>query len=142
MRVCRFMSEEEYQRYREGGLLRNETDQGTLWQGSKAHGFCFFEVGPGHDTPEERMRYLKGIASMDRCVIMDTNEYMQKSVAKYRNPWIDYGRCLTDNVATMTKAEYSTTAYSRRTHRLVRVGIPDVWLDVITWIGGDMEEDK
>ena len=142
MRVCRFMSEEEYQKYRTGQVLRNTTDQRYEWHGSSAKGFCFFEVGKAHDTPEERMRYLKGIASMDRCVIMDTTAYMHKSSAKYRNPWMAYGRCLLDNVPTMTRSEYSTTEYSRENFRLVRVGIPDVMLDTITWIGGDMEETR
>lgn len=135
MRVVRFMSEEEYQRYWQGEVLRNGTDQREIWAGSSAKGFCFFEVGPAHDTPEERLHYLSGIASMDRCVIMETDARMTKTVAKYRNPWLDNERCLIDDIPTMERAEYSIEEYSRGKFRPIRVGRPDLWTGTIAWGG-------
>lgn len=92
-RVTRFMSKDEWDAFKEGRILLNETDHFDGGKGgSNSKGFCFTE-----DTPDEAWKYLKGIVDADVCAVfefpmgisprvmayMPTNEKVPGSSARY-----------------------------------------------------------
>lgn len=67
MRVTRFMSKDEWDAFKEGRILYNETDHFYGGKGgSNSKGFCFTE-----DTPDEAWKYLKGIVDADVCAVFE-----------------------------------------------------------------------
>ena len=67
MRVTRFMSRDEWDAFKEGMILLNETDHFNSGKGgSNSKGFCFTE-----DTPDEAWKYLKGIVDADVCATFE-----------------------------------------------------------------------
>lgn len=61
MKVTRFMSKDEWDAFKDGRILYNDTDHFNGGRGgSKSKGFCFTE-----DTPDEAWKYLKGIVDAD-----------------------------------------------------------------------------
>ena len=70
MIVTRFMSKDEWDAFKEGRILLNETDHFNSGKGgSNSKGFCFTE-----DTPDEAWKYLKGIVDADVCATFEFPE--------------------------------------------------------------------
>ena len=61
------MSKDEWDAFKEGRILFNDTDHFDGGRGgSNSKGFCFTE-----DTPDEAWKYLKGIVDADVCVVFE-----------------------------------------------------------------------
>lgn len=79
MRVTRFCSAEEFQKFINGETLHNNTIHQRINHGSKSVGFCFVE-----DEPEVAFRYLKGIVDLDYCIVLDFEDgHLKPSVGAY-----------------------------------------------------------
>lgn len=80
MRVTRFMSKDEWDAFKDGRILYNDTDHFNGGRGgSKSKGFCFTE-----DTPDEAWKYLKGIVDADVCVVFEFPDgYLRESRGIY-----------------------------------------------------------
>ena len=143
------MSVAEFTAYIRGGkLMVNRTNWKLEGSATTARGFCFFPAGPLDDRPEDRIEYLTGITSMSVCAVFDTDETMEVSRGRYRDP----------NAPAKTPAEmlcelisgepigiqylneYCIPTYSRDTFRLVRAGYPDPINHTIKWMMHAMSE--
>ena len=62
MRYVRFMSSNELEKFKQGKVLRNNTDWSKR-SNSGSVGFCFFG---DNVKPENRIGYLTGVVCMDR----------------------------------------------------------------------------
>lgn len=80
MRVTRFMSREEWDAFKDGRILYNDTDHFDGGKGgSNSKGFCFAE-----DTPDEAWKYLKGIVDADVCATFEFPDgYLKRSSGVY-----------------------------------------------------------
>ena len=80
MRVTRFMSRDEWDAFKEGRILLNETDHFNSGKGgSNSKGFCFTE-----DTPDEAWKYLTGIVDADVCATFEFPDgYLTESYGVY-----------------------------------------------------------
>lgn len=119
MKVYRFMSQVELDRYQEGGTLENRTDwkrQGH--RRSTSVGFCFF----GDDVPiESRLHYVSGIVTFEAVAEFEAdNGKLVQSVGFYRDLAKDDG--VSWPLPVMAVTEYCARRYSRETFRLIRTG--------------------
>lgn len=121
MRVFRFMSNDEFEKYLAGEKLINKTDHRKKYLYSNSKGFCFFEYldwdGCGVDgiTPEYASEFLDGIASMDVVAVFETNQGLAKSIGRYADPYGSF-------FDTIWMDEYCTEEYSKDTFRLIKYG--------------------
>lgn len=112
MKVTRFCSQHELDKYLAGETLTNDTDHYRGGKGgSTSVGFCFTT-----DEPHAAWRYLKGIVTAEVCIVIDIDKKcLTKSSGKYAD-WSDgigYKSCL--------KTEYCTRQYSQQNSRLLKV---------------------
>lgn len=112
MKVTRFCSQRELDKYLAGETLTNDTDHYRGGKGgSTSVGFCFTT-----DEPRTAWRYLKGIVQADVCIVLDIDKNrLRKSSGKYADysDGIGFKSCL--------KTEYCTREYSQRNARLLKV---------------------
>lgn len=121
MRVTRFCSIEEYNKFVAGEVLTNTTDH---YRGSKGGstsiGFCFTK-----DEPITAFQYLKGIVYCDICMILDIDiKRLVKTSGKYAKQKDGKFIC------SVLKEEYCCTQYSNKTAKLVRTLKP---IEFATW---------
>lgn len=134
MKLFRFMSLGEFQKYCNGEKLINKTDHNKdKNQASKSIGFCFFNYADY--KPEEMLHSITGIANVSICVVFETKrENVIKSSGRYSR-WInEYER------EVFIAKEYCTTEYSRETFKLLQWAIPD-WFNVENWKWKGSEND-
>ena len=130
MILHRFMSEHEFDQFRQGELLENDTDHRKNGEFTDSVGFCFFP-----EEPADAIRWLSGIVTDDVCATFDVPDHL---VTKSRGTYCDpdksdnsFGAVLTDiysammgwgmeGTVTMDKTEYCCTAYSARGFKLLR----------------------
>lgn len=129
MKLFRFMSLGEFQRYCNGEKLINKTEHKKEWQSSKSVGFCFFNIADY--KPEKMLHSITGIANVSICVIFETE---RKNIIKSRGR---YSRAV-ENAYTTTREsfiakEYCTTEYSKETFKLLKYAIPD-WFNEENWL--------
>ena len=141
MRIYRFMSQEELDRYLAGETLENRTEwEREMHNRSSSVGFCFF----GDDDPiESRLRYLSGV--VDFTVIAEfeaDNRKLEQSVGWYRDLSKDDG--ISWPVPTRAVKEYCTKRYSRESFRLIRAGtvMQSGWKWEIKWTSDGSEDGK
>ncbi len=129
MILHRFMSEREFDRFKNGEVLGNNTDHHKSGKHTDSVGFCFFP-----EEPDDAIRWLSGIVTDDVCATFDVPEHL---VRKSRGTYCDddasdnsLGAVLEDlfsammggemeNTVLMEKVEYCCTEYSNETFRLL-----------------------
>ncbi len=130
MRYVRFMSSNELEKFKQGEVLKNNTDWSKRAL-SRSIGFCFF----GNNVePEDRIEYLTGVVCMDRVAVFEPieGEPLRVSQGRYRDPEKDSLSTYPPKMMLVT--EYSITEYSNKTMKLVRAGkVVDAFRRVIEW---------
>lgn len=127
MKLFRFMSKEEFDKYIKNEKLVNNTDHAKAGQKSNSIGFCFFNYA--HYKPEEMLHSLTGIVDFDVCCIFETERnnvkrtYGRYSKAISKNSFIR---------ETIIAHEYCTTEYSKGNFKLLKHSIP-VWDNWDNW---------
>lgn len=122
MKVFRFMSKKEFERYQDGQVLKNN----TIHLGkTNSKGFCFLNLE--EYKPEQALHFLSGIATLDICAIFETNMKLNKTYGIYANPIKPSGNILQDllnlysNYDSKFKAnEYCTTQYNNKDFKLIK----------------------
>ena len=120
MRVFRFMSNEEFEKYISGEKLINTIDHRKNY--SNSIGFCFFEYLDWTDnssfhgiSPEYAYEFLSGVATMDVVAVFETDQELTKSHGRYADPYGSF-------FDTIWMDEYCTEEYSKETFRLIKYG--------------------
>lgn len=139
MKIFRFMSKNEFEKYRSGQLLINK----TIHQGkTNSIGFCFFNIDDYR--PERAMHFLSGVVTLDVCAVFETNKRLNKTMGTYAklppstgNAVIDYIRVMYGMVDKFDAAEYCTTTYNNKEFKLLKYS-EDIWKQ---WRPGE-EESK
>ena len=132
MRYVRFMGPGELRKYQTGETLENHTD----WKpcASTSKGFCFFTDDV---PPEERMRYLSGIADMQLCCVFEPIGplAMKEGTGRYRDVEKDTLENILSGglIPTVQRKEYSVEQYSKKTLKLIAVGDCNGWERKIKW---------
>lgn len=113
MRLTRFCSLAEFQKFISGKKLINKTnhfkENGCV---TSSIGFCFSE-----DNPKTAWQYLKGIVNYNICMVVDIQEsLLTKTYGRYpdySNGQLGEALCL--------KPEYCLTSYSSKNATLIKV---------------------
>ena len=107
------MSKDEWDAFKDGRILYNDTDHFNGGRGgSKSKGFCFTE-----DTPDEAWKYLKGIVDADVCVTLEFPDgYLKRSSGVYADH--SEGAKFGDEVL---KTEWCCEKYHRSVAKVVDV---------------------
>lgn len=128
MKVFRFMSKEEFKKYKKEKLLINNKKHNGK---TNSIGFCFFDFE--EYTPEEAMHFLSGIATFDICAVFETEEKLNKTYGVYAkpikstvNPLQDLINVFNNFFDRFTANEYCTTEYSKKTMKLLKYS-EDIW---------------
>lgn len=87
MKVFRFMSYEEFKKYKEGQVLENNTRHIGK---TNSVGFCFLDAD--EIDIKEALHFLSGIASFDICAVFETNKKLNKTYGEYAKPIKDYDK--------------------------------------------------
>lgn len=130
MRYVRFMSSNELEKFKQGKVLRNNTDWSKR-SNSGSVGFCFFG---DNVKPEDRIKYLTGVVCMDQVAVFEPigGKPLRISQGLYRDPEKD--SLFTYPPKMMLVTEYSIKEYSNKTMKLVRAGkVVDTFRRVIEW---------
>ncbi len=128
VKVFRFMSKEEFEKYRNGEILIN-TAKHIAKTNSK--GFCFLSFEDF--TPEEAMHFLSGIVNFEVCAIFETNTRLTKSYGVYAEPINSTANTLKDIMSLFqafynrfTATEYCTTEYDKKKMKLLKYS-ENIW---------------
>lgn len=128
MILHRYMSGREFEAFMRGEVLTNNTDHSKNAK-TKSKGFCFFT-----DEPEEAIRWLRGIVTLEVCAKFEVPENkVKKTVGTYCDhdkTDNSFGACIQDimsyfmdgempNVVTMEKEEYCCRKYSNKDFKLI-----------------------
>ena len=128
MKLFRFMSKEEFDKYIKGENLINTKDHGKIYnQKTNSIGFCFLNYA--HYKPEEIFHSLTFIVSMDICCIFETERN------NVRRTHGRYSKAISKDSLERTSFiahEYCTTEYSKNTFKLLNYAIPD-WFNWDNW---------
>lgn len=108
MKLFRFMSKEEFNKYLKGEKLINETKH-IGYTNSK--GFCFMNLEDYE--PEYAYQFLSGVVDTGVCVVFETNEILTKSYGGYAEPYGDFFDSFVSN-------EYCTEEYSNNDFKLIK----------------------
>ena len=113
MQVTRFMSRKEWEAFRDGKILINDTDHYKGGKGgSLSVGFCFTE-----DSPEDAWVYLSGVVDADVCATFDFPDgYLKQSSGVYADH--SEGAGFFDKVL---KTEWCCVKYHRSIAKVVQV---------------------
>lgn len=115
MKIFRFMSKKEFEKYKNGEILKNNTKHSGF---TDSVGFCFMNI---EDVdPEDAYEFLSGIVSDDICVVFETDKKMKKSWGQYADPYGSF-------FDTIVKTEYCTNQYSIDDFKLLKVGYPPIF---------------
>ena len=121
MKVFRFMSKEEFEKYMNGDILINTVEHIAK---TNSRGFCFLSLKDFE--PEEAMHFLSGIVTFDVCAVFETDVKLNKSYGVYAKPIKETGNIMNDlinlfsNFTTFKTNEYCTTSYDKRKMKLIR----------------------
>ena len=121
LKVFRFMSQEEFDKYLAGEKLINTTDHRKKFAFTGSKGFCFFEYMDWDDdgvdgiTPEYAYEFLSGIVTEDVVAVFETDKQLTESYGRYADP---YGAFFD----TIRMDEYCTTEYDNKSFHLIKYG--------------------
>ncbi len=128
MKVFRFMSKVEFEKYKHNFTLRNNTKHDGK---TNSVGFCFLDIE--EFTPEEAMHFLSGIVTFDVCAVFETKENLHKTYGIYAKPIKSTGNSMEDllNIFSgftdrFTANEYCTTEYNEETMKLLKYS-EEIW---------------
>lgn len=130
MKLVRFMSSPEWEKYQKGETIRSEKDFSQLHMRSTSKGVCFFDDS---EDPEWRMKYIVGaISDIDHVIVVAPSVAVKltESFGWYRDPLEklpDTGNIfdvLLQPLTMVKKKEWCVPAYSRSLMPLVRHGRP------------------
>lgn len=133
MKIFRFMSNEEFEKYRSGKVMRNKTDHSIKHGGSNTNskGFCFFDYE--EYSAEEAMHFLSGVVTFDVCAVFETDSPLNKTYGEYAKPIKNDGdmlkllaKLLIGFHDSFIANEYCTTQYDRRTFKLIKYS-KNIW---------------
>ena len=122
MKIFRFMSKQEFEKYQNGELLINN----TIHQGkTNSIGFCFLKTDDY--MPEKALHFLSGVASLDICAVFETKQKLKQTKGTYAkmfpstgNAVIDFLRVLSGMTEQFDVTEYCTTQYSNKDFKLLK----------------------
>lgn len=128
MRIFRFMSNEEFEKYKKGITLKNnKRHEGN----TNSIGFCFLDEE--EFTPEKAMHFLSGIVTFDICAVFETKEKLNKTYGVYAKPILKTGNAFEDlyNLLSgwgdkFTANEYCVTEYNKETMKLLKYS-ENIW---------------
>lgn len=148
MRIFRFMSEEEFNKYKNGEVLINETNHSEKGGRTTSKGFCFLDYNKY--IPEESFHFLTGLVNDSYCCIFDTNKPLNEGTGIYadnsdlkqeeismKDVFEMFERFITGNYEGIPRQEvkeYSTCEYSNKDFKLVGYAKPDLWKDKWEWM--------
>lgn len=134
MKVFRFMSYEEFEKYKKGQVLVNNTKH--LGK-TNSVGFCFLDAD--EIDIKEALHFLSGIVSFDICAVFETNKKLNKTYGEYAKPIKNYDKenplnFLMDLIKLssdipenrMRINEYCTKKYSKADFRLIKYS-ENIW---------------
>lgn len=133
MKLFRFMSLGEFQKYCNGEILINNTNHKENGQASNSIGFCFFNIADY--KPEKILHSVTGIANVSICAIFETKrENIIKSKGRYSRTIVSDN--MNDELLLTREIfiakEYCTTIYSDENFKLLQWSIPD-WFNEEEW---------
>ena len=117
MKVMRFMSIAEFDKFRAGELLDNRTDHHSKFsQKSDSVGFCFLD----YEEYDEQQAYhfLSGIVSDNIVAVFETYDY--DKFKKGSGTFADPSASITDLYSTIQVNEYSTERYHYKALKLLK----------------------
>ena len=121
MKLFRFMSLDEFQKYCNGEVLTNNTNHNKDRNKKTASvGFCFFNYADFN--PEEILHSVTGIVNISMCAIFETNR------ENVRKSWGRYSKSDTESPykrEIFIAKEYCTTKYSKDKFKLLKYAIPN-----------------
>lgn len=117
MKVFRFMSKNEFQKYRVGEVLINRTEHKAR---TTSKGFCFMKMA--EYVPEYAMNFLSGVVNGEICAVFDVEDkFLDETIGEYAKPLEN--KTLLDLYKNWGKSfytkEYCTTTYSNKDFKLV-----------------------
>lgn len=123
MKVFRFMSKNEFDKFNSGKTLYN-TKNHKLNSKTNSIGFCFLNLDDFE--PEEAMHFLSGIVSFEVCAIFDVDEkYLTQTHGIYAKTLPSSGDFFTDLLEVLTgntdkfeATEYCTEEYNNKIFKL------------------------
>lgn len=116
MQVFRFMSNEEFRKYKNGEILQNNTIHKAK---TTSKGFCFFNLKDL--KPEFAWNFLKGICFPDVCVVFEVKDSeLKKGYGIYSDPNKTLYELMNFIPKTIKVQEYSTEIYNKEIFRLVK----------------------
>lgn len=128
MKVFRFMSKVEFEKYRHNFTLRNDKKHDGK---TNSIGFCFLDIE--EFTPEEAIHFLSGVVTFDVCAVFETEEKLNKTYGIYAKPLKSTGNPMKDllNIFSgftdkFTANEYCTTEYNQGTMKLLKYS-EEIW---------------
>jgi len=129
MKIFRFMSLEEFEKYKKGETLENKKIHKDK---TNSIGFCFLDTKDF--KVEDAMHFLSSIVSFDICAIFETKEKnLKKSYGIYAkpikstdNPMEDLIKILFDFNERFTATEYCTTSYNNKDFKLIKYS-ENIW---------------
>lgn len=122
MKVFRFMSKEEFEKYKNNETLKNTTKHKAK---TNSIGFCFLNIEDF--TPEMAMHFLSGIVSFDICAVFETKKKLKKTFGIYASPPEHTDNAMKELIEILiryderiTIDEYCTTQYDKETMKLIK----------------------
>lgn len=128
MKVFRFMSKVEFEKYKNNFTLENnKRHEGK----TNSIGFCFLDTE--EFTPEEAMHFLSGIVTFDVCAVFETEEKLHKTYGIYAkpikstgNPFEDLLNIFNGFTDKFTANEYCVNKYNKKTMKLLKYS-EEIW---------------
>lgn len=128
MKVFRFMSKVEFEKYKKGFPLNNNKKHDGK---TNSVGFCFLNLE--EYTPEEAMHFLSGVVSFDVCAVFETEEKLNKTYGIYAKPIDPSGNLMEDMINLLlgfndhfTANEYCIASYNKEKFKLLKYS-ENIW---------------
>lgn len=128
MKVFRFMSKVEFEKYKNNFILKNNKKHDGK---TNSVGFCFLNIED--HTPEEAMHFLSGIASFDICAVFETTKSLNKTYGIYAKPLKPTGNYIQDMMNMLMgfnenfkTDEYCITEYNKQNFKLIKYS-ENIW---------------
>lgn len=130
MKVFRFMSKKEFEKFNNGEILENNTKHMAK---TASVGFCFFDLKDY--KPHEAVHFLSGLVSFDICAVLEVDKNkLKESWGIYHKPAepVLTGNLFQDilnslyNDEKFTAKEYCTTEYNSKNFKLISFSV-DIW---------------
>ena len=123
MKIFRFMSKKEFEKYRNGEILENKTIHKAK---TNSIGFCFLNIDDV--KPEKAVHFLSGVVTFDICAVFETGKKLNKTYGIYAKPIKSTGNPFEDLLNVFAGYmdsffrinEYCTTEYSNKDFKLLK----------------------